>query len=616
MKVALVDFGAFVLIATQGAAAYAYEPVTHSDLSAAAANRSVLAEPRKMWRLGMQNLPIGLQQSKFPNSKGESLSPIDLVRFGAEWEDNRGAFQATRHFYNPVDGSKLLPVLGDTSPDWALEDRGLKDGQAYSYRMMRRYYLNALTGLTIDDRNYHWGLTFQSLGHVVHHLQDMAQPQHVRGDAHCDATIPCAFPGLFLGYYSPSIFEKRVERNPPQFGNYAPVYADGKSSDFYLPRKFWHTNEPGGHESGRGIAEFTNRSFVSSGTNFDSSGAFALSAFDESIKTEIPVSALCEASPGACGTPSLSGVVTFYGNVIIDHLTGEKILNPRMTSKSIFDSALSRHVGKRVFSYNKFNADAAAAILVPRAVGYSAGLINYFFRVDFDLVSQSQTGWYRIQNNSSEPMDGRFRVYFDDATGKRRLAQGAEWRLRISPNGQSELIFLDPSAESWVDGRKSLILVFDGIQGEEMPFAGGVGAVGGLATSNCLVVLGQKFSDGPVTVTDPATRSEYLVESAVGAEYAKPEQEVWILNVAGRSFRLEIAPWVSQVYVGLPGERASTAMVRLLDDRGAALGPQNDVSYQLFLLPDSVWSPAERMYVLPDGSRASNVAMRMERPCG
>lgn len=214
MKDSRIVAGVFVLLFSF--ASSGYEPPTHSRMTTEALSRSVLAKnDRKLRNIGLKPY-IDFRGDRFSNSEGRENQTIEqLAAFGADWEDNRGAFLATRHFYNPVDGSKLLPVLGDTSPDWALEDRGLKDGQAYSYRIMRRYYLNALTGLTIDDRNYHWGLTFQSLGHVVHHLQDMAQPQHVRGDAHCDATIPCAFPGLFLGYYSPSIFEKRVERNPP-----------------------------------------------------------------------------------------------------------------------------------------------------------------------------------------------------------------------------------------------------------------------------------------------------------------------------------------------------------------------------------------------------------------
>ena len=251
-------------------AAHAYEPITHSVMSETALRRSMLGtNPFILTKLGLKP-SIGADGSTFENSNGRSdQSLIDLIRFGADWEDSRGALQALRHFYNPVDGSKLLPVIGETSPDWALEDRGLKDGQPYSYRLMRRNFHKALTEPAKSDRDAAWGLTFQTMGHVMHHLQDMAQPQHVRGDAHCDAILPCAFPGTFFGFFSPSVYEKRIEQRLPGFGDYAPVYTTTKTATFAKPRDFWHTNPPGGQSTGKGIAEFTNRSFISAGTNFD-----------------------------------------------------------------------------------------------------------------------------------------------------------------------------------------------------------------------------------------------------------------------------------------------------------------------------------------------------------
>ena len=167
----------------------AYEPDTHSKLSVEALNRSILAtDLAKLRSYGLKS-SVASSGDRFSDSQGVANKTIEeLVRFGADWEDSRSPLQATRHFYNPVNGSKLLPLIGETSPDWALEDRGAKDGQAYSYRLMRRNFFKALTEPTKADRDTAWGLTFQTLGHVMHHLQDMAQPEHVRGDAHCDAS--------------------------------------------------------------------------------------------------------------------------------------------------------------------------------------------------------------------------------------------------------------------------------------------------------------------------------------------------------------------------------------------------------------------------------------------
>ena len=194
---------------------FPYEPVTHADMSEEAIRRSILNVGESFRKLGLEAKTIDLQVVKFPNSNSIELTIRQLIRFGADWEDSRGALQALRHFYNPVDGSKLLPVIGETSPDWALEDRGVKDGQPYSYRLMRRNFYKALTEPAKSDRDAAWGLTFQTMGHVMHHLQDMAQPQHVRADAHCDAPYPRLVPGLAFGFFSPSIYERQIQQRLP-----------------------------------------------------------------------------------------------------------------------------------------------------------------------------------------------------------------------------------------------------------------------------------------------------------------------------------------------------------------------------------------------------------------
>ena len=213
MKKSTIRHIAFVALLLLSGSAIAYEPVTHSEMSESALRRSVLgANQSTLAKYGLKP-SIEAVGNTFENTKGETnQSLIDLIRFGADWEDNRSLFQAPRHFYNPVDGSKLLPLIGETSPDWALEDRGVKDGQPFSYRMMRRNFFKALTEANKADRDIAWGLTFQTMGHVIHHLQDMAQPQHVRGDAHCDA-VPCVIPGGLFGFYSPSIYEIKTWPN-------------------------------------------------------------------------------------------------------------------------------------------------------------------------------------------------------------------------------------------------------------------------------------------------------------------------------------------------------------------------------------------------------------------
>ena len=167
--------------------AWSYDVLTHGDMSRAAFNESSIAKkPELLGSMGVIN------GQTFPNSKGEKLSMRELIAFGSIQEDDRAsivqaAYPPLRHFYDPITGLPLF-VSGYEgqavpSPDWATEDRATYDhltvGQEFSFRDGRRYFYEALTEKDKTKREERFGRTFQTLGHVIHHLQDMAQPQHV-----------------------------------------------------------------------------------------------------------------------------------------------------------------------------------------------------------------------------------------------------------------------------------------------------------------------------------------------------------------------------------------------------------------------------------------------------
>src|SRR3989442_4630698 len=245
--------------------ACAYGVPTHRDLSAAAVNASVLQTgPTLLSNLGLK--PLGTPGQTFPNYQGNRGTIDVLVQDGAEFEDNN--IRSRSHFYDPLT-NEAISALGHTSPDWALEDRDTYLLQNDSFRSTRQFFLKALTSQSKEAREEAWGRTFQGLGQVIHHLQDMAQPQHVRHDKHLDLPI-VTLPVI----EDPSLYEEYTQQDTPQnnvrarlfpfFGGYAPVYGDADTTTtFNTPRSFWHTDD------GKGIADYTNRGFVSAGTNFD-----------------------------------------------------------------------------------------------------------------------------------------------------------------------------------------------------------------------------------------------------------------------------------------------------------------------------------------------------------
>ena len=231
--------------------AIAYDPVTHVTASENAALASVLADTSYLARIGLKAEPIVSDiYNTFYSSQAEQLSIVELIKFGAKWEDTRGKYQGKYHFFNPLTGkgkTQLGIEIGAPSPSWALEDNAQFADQPFSYRKARQYFLNALTSGARSDRDSNWGLTFQTLGHVIHHVQDMAQPQHTRDDAHCDI-LPCALTGA-AGFSKTNIETWTKDNAPPEFfQGYAPVFWIG---------------------GGKGVAEFSNRNFFTAGTNAD-----------------------------------------------------------------------------------------------------------------------------------------------------------------------------------------------------------------------------------------------------------------------------------------------------------------------------------------------------------
>jgi hypothetical protein len=104
------------------------------------------------------------------------------------------------------------------------------------------------------------------------------------------------------------------------------------------------------------------------------------------------------------GNP-VSGIVTFLGNVFTDNYTGAIEQNAKMTTYSLFDQDLKKKGENPAFTLNDRNYAAAANILLKRAVGYSAGLLNYFFRGSID-ISLPPTGVYAQTNDTNRGFTG------------------------------------------------------------------------------------------------------------------------------------------------------------------------------------------------------------------
>jgi hypothetical protein len=531
-----------LLLAVLAVEAFAYEIETHRALSGAAADASLIASPSgPMSELGLKAIDDGSQQ--FPNSNGEPQIARELIRDGARFEDNN--IRPRNHFFDPINNRPLTVggvAIGATSPDWALEDNGQITGfltfgsQDFSFADARRYFYNALTSKSVSDQKTSFGRTFQTLGQVIHHIQDMAQPQHVRNDPHMDTF---SLGGLNPAY-APSRYERYTDGQIPNLPFGGSEFYDGSLPlGIVRPRDFWATQTQPGPDrgTGAGLAEFTNNNFVSAGTNFlllnDTAvpGRYFLPLPDnftsqliESFGSDEPVPPNVRAE---CAKRAAGCSMTFYSSTVWDKRLNRTYTNPRASTLSVFDQDLRAISGQvtytnpdtgetfttdRLFALNNFNFAFANKFLIPRAVAYSAGMINYFFRGKIDLVPDpGNPAQFLIQNLGSEPMNGMFELYYDALDGNRyQVLDASNQPLKFSTNGDLApgqnlpVAAFAPPTDPEPKKPLAYMLVFRGDIGEEKATAQTVGAVAAkLVTARPglgLYLLGVDASGNAVTM--------------------------------------------------------------------------------------------------------------------
>nr|MCU0974138.1 hypothetical protein [Burkholderiales bacterium] len=404
--------------------AIAYEIETHEVLSEAAVDASALVNnSSQLERLGLQR-GVRDPRQRFPDSKSDVLTVLGLVRQGARYEDDVLTLppRPLHHFFDPATGKGLsidplryvgiLPVsvlnliagvnaTNQASPDWALDSTTLN---AFSRKALSNVMYDAYLKPRKAERDAATGRMFETIGRLVHHVQDMAQPQHVRNDAHLHFELleqMCPTPPkpglenplcpLYRALSAPSIYERWTKSLPvsslPVTG-YQPVYGPEDRATFSHPRRFWI-------HDGKGMAEFTNVNFFSAGTMKRSppttGKSFEMRARDLCIAVAAP----------PCEVANLDHFVKFFPSTVYDRLRpAAGGPNPYAAAESIYSADFGKIVGgDPVPTVNRFTFHYDHAYLLPRAVAYSAGLIDFIFRGEMQVMPPKE-GVYAIVDNS------------------------------------------------------------------------------------------------------------------------------------------------------------------------------------------------------------------------
>ena len=405
-------------------AVLAYEVESHELLSEAALEQSVLInDPAKLGRLGM---PLGIRdvRQQFRDSKSKTSTILGLVRQGAHYEDDVLALppRPLHHFFDPATGkglsidplqyvgilpaSVVLLIAGvnatnQASPDWALDSTMTNN---FSRKALSNFMYDAYLKPTKAERDAETGRMFETIGRLLHHVQDMAQPQHVRNDAHLHFELleqMCPIPPtpgledpvcpLYRALRAPSVYEQWTKSLPaaslPVTG-YQPVYGPTDWATFSHPRRFWTHN-------GKGMADFTYRNFFSAGT-MKRSPPTTGTAFDMRARD------LCAGAVPPCEVANLDHFVKFFPTTVDDQLRpAAGGPNPYAAAESIYSADFRQIVGgDPVRTVNRFTFHYDHAYLLPRAVAYSAGFIDFIFRGEMKVMPPKE-GVYAVVDSSA-----------------------------------------------------------------------------------------------------------------------------------------------------------------------------------------------------------------------
>ncbi len=347
----------------------------------------------------------------------EDGEDIDFSSVSAIISSAFSNLRVLKHFHEPILNSGLGNNV--SAIHWSLADLGSQSpGGPWSWNDAREYYFKALTSASKDERDENWGKTFRALGQVMHLLQDSANPSHVRDDPHpfnegLHDFMAQRSVGAYIGggIFSPdpSMLEAAGSAGP----NGEP-FANLFDRDMYLgsaPEATLGTNI--------GVTEYTNANFFSDDTIPGQGSVFSSAITHPAIAELVPAPV-----PSPYVTLPRLGSPTFPG-ARAAKLTGNEAAAKFLFTHTNLDLLGQLQLDDAVY-------DAYSHHLIPRAVGYSAAVLEYFFRGTvapegivryWDWTDPPNIKWW-----FSGPLDpglrfgpGTLSLYYDAPDGTRLL---------------------------------------------------------------------------------------------------------------------------------------------------------------------------------------------------
>ena len=418
---------------------------THRDLSKIAAEQSVLSKSKSNY---LKNLGFKDELLESFKWNGNEKYVIDWLQEGADLEDKGsplfpvlGTSRSVNHFHNPLkpwniagldDTVLKFRYTGESSLLWS-QDQGNQlsypEGD-WSWQALRNCYYVALTAPSDSERQASFAATFRGLGHQIHLIQDGAQPDHVRNNAHpWDTTGLKGWIGIEKWANDNPSFINSLASNPML----AQVSFDVSYNELAPISQLFDAEQYSGSSPttslNQGITEYTNANFFSDDT------IFAAERYSTSHRHYFPYPkrGSTDLQSYINGTKPPETIASedgledkvFWISKVNDGETIDHFLKVGLLTPTIY-----KLFGEGELFYSSFHRDEEchkdyARKLIPRAVGYSAGLLNYFFRGQLNMQATDKKPNGDIEISITSLSDdslvvGDFEVYYDHKDGTRK----------------------------------------------------------------------------------------------------------------------------------------------------------------------------------------------------
>jgi len=379
-RIFILCWVAFLLSCSFCFVSFALEKPTHEKLNETIA--PVINQP--LTNIGFEG---GVQDSV----NGKKI--IQWIMEGGIKEDEPMNTRSFNHFHNPLKTWDSAGFKGtfQSAILWAQDQGSFGSffGGNYSWTAIREYFYIALTGKDFNgtivaptqiEKEKYFGYTFQGLGQIMHLVEDMSVPSHTRDDAHViayhyelavDKLRKTEHPIFLNAIANPMTFDPSVFNSTPN--PLAPIPI----------AKIFDTDQYNGSAPNVtafntiGLSEYVNANFVSEGLI---SANFQVFPYPRISDTQI-VEKQYSGSFGTymrqyylkncCGETNAGQGYLLSAVDYLDYWRKKfPLLSIGLSKIPVLDDNVYQ-------DYTK--------LLIPRAVGYSAGLLNYFFRGEVEF---------------------------------------------------------------------------------------------------------------------------------------------------------------------------------------------------------------------------------------